>query len=117
MSHRLAMIIAAERPGVSVTQLCAEAGISRQTFYEIRRRYEKEGLAGLEPVRAERIGMVRSYVDSVTQADLDRTQEPGTPGWPPPAPRTALYCLQVILNDEWAHHQFAIRDLAIIEQC
>jgi hypothetical protein len=67
-------------------------------------------------VRAERLGMVRSYVDSVTQADLDATREPGTPGWPSPAPRPALQCLQVIFTEEWAHHQFAIRDLAIIEQ-
>ena len=67
-------------------------------------------------VRAVRLGMVRSYVDSVTQADLDAAREPGTPGWPPPAPRTGLACLQVILNEEWAHHQFAIRDLATIEQ-
>jgi uncharacterized protein YjbI with pentapeptide repeats len=67
-------------------------------------------------LRAERLAMVRSYLDTVTQADLDAVREPGTPGWPPPAPRSALSCLQVILNDEWAHHQFAVRDLAIIEQ-
>jgi hypothetical protein len=37
-------------------------------------------------------------------------------GRPPPAERTAVKCLQVILNDEWAHAQFASRDLAILEQ-
>jgi DinB superfamily/Pentapeptide repeats (8 copies) len=67
-------------------------------------------------VRAERLGMVRTYLDKVTQADLDAVREPGVPGWPPPPPRPALSCLQVLLNDEWAHHQFAVRDLAIIEQ-
>ncbi len=67
-------------------------------------------------VRAERVSMVRTYLDTVTQADLDAMREPGVPGWPPPAPRSALSCLQVLLNDEWAHHQFAVRDLAIIEQ-
>jgi DinB superfamily len=67
-------------------------------------------------VRTERVGMVRSYLDSVTQADLDATREPGDPGWPPPEPRAAVDCLQVLLNEEWAHHQFAVRDLAVIEQ-
>jgi transposase InsO family protein len=43
------MIVAAETAGVSVTQLCREVGISRKTFYELRKRYDKEGLSGLEP--------------------------------------------------------------------
>jgi uncharacterized protein YjbI with pentapeptide repeats len=30
--------------------------------------------------------------------------------------RTAAECLRVILSDEWAHVQFANRDLAILEQ-
>jgi len=67
-------------------------------------------------VREERLGMVRSYLDNVTQTELDRSREPGASGWPPPDPRTALDCLQVIFNEEWAHHQFAVRDLALIEQ-
>jgi len=66
-------------------------------------------------VRAERIEMVRTYLDSVTQADLDTLRQPAIPGWPPPAPRPAIDCLRVVFNEEWAHHQFAIRDLAVIE--
>ncbi|MFC7757514.1 IS481 family transposase [Catellatospora bangladeshensis] len=49
MSTRLAMITAAEMPGVTVTDLCAQLGISRKTFYEMRKRFDKEGPAGLEP--------------------------------------------------------------------
>src|SRR5690606_41283649 len=49
MDRRLLAITAAELPGVTVTSLCAELGISRKTFYEWRRRYDKEGPAGLEP--------------------------------------------------------------------
>ena len=37
-------------------------------------------------------------------------------GCPPPAERTAVECLQVIFSDEWAHVQFANRDLAILEE-
>lgn len=67
-------------------------------------------------VRSERLAMVQSYLDTVTEADLEAVRENDTPGWPPPAPRKALDCLQVLLNEEWTHHQFAVRDLAIIEQ-
>jgi hypothetical protein len=73
-------------------------------------------LAEVFDVRAERLGMVRSYLETVTQADLDTARKPGSPGLPPPAPHSALYCIQVLLNEEWAHHQFAIRDLSVIEQ-
>jgi transposase InsO family protein len=34
---------------INVAAFCRERGVSRQTFYEWRRRYEAEGLAGLEP--------------------------------------------------------------------
>ena len=34
---------------VNVAALCRELGVSRQTFYEWHRRYQRDGLAGLEP--------------------------------------------------------------------
>lgn len=49
METRLAMVVAGDCAGVSVTGLCAELGISRQTYYRLRRRYEAEGPAGLAP--------------------------------------------------------------------
>lgn len=49
MDKRLVAITAAGLPGVSVVSLCAELGISRKTFYEWRKRHDKEGPAGLEP--------------------------------------------------------------------
>jgi transposase InsO family protein len=49
MDKRLLAVTVAGLPGVSVTGLCAELGISRKTFYEWRRRHDKEGPAGLEP--------------------------------------------------------------------
>ncbi|WP_144022694.1 DinB family protein [Asanoa hainanensis] len=67
--------------------------------------------------RAERIADLRAYLADVTQEELDRVRGPNTaPGCPPPAERTAAQCLRVIFNDEWAHAQFANRDLAILEQ-
>ena len=49
MDKRLLAITAAQLAGVTVTGLCAELGISRKTFYEWRKRFDKEGQAGLEP--------------------------------------------------------------------
>jgi DinB superfamily/Pentapeptide repeats (8 copies) len=66
--------------------------------------------------REDRVAMVGAFLETVTQDDLDRVREPNSaPGGPPPAPRTATSCLHVILNEEWTHRQFAIRDLSIIE--
>jgi hypothetical protein len=68
-------------------------------------------------VRDERIADLRAYLAKVTQEELDRVRGPNTAiGCPPPAERTAIKCLQVIVNDQWAHVQFANRDLAILEQ-
>jgi hypothetical protein len=68
-------------------------------------------------VRAERIADLRAYLAEVTQEELDRVRGPNTAiGYPPPAERTAVQCLQVIFRDQWQHVQFANRDLAILEQ-
>jgi hypothetical protein len=68
-------------------------------------------------VRAERIADLRAYLAEVTQEELDRVRGPNSAiGCPPPAERTAVQCLQVIFSDEWAHMQFANRDLAILEK-
>jgi transposase InsO family protein len=49
METRLAMVLAGGCAGVSVTRLCAELGVSRQTFYRLRGRYVAEGPEGLAP--------------------------------------------------------------------
>ena len=45
---------------VSVTELCAELGISRQSFYKYRRRFAEEGAAGLVERAACRCGRWRA---------------------------------------------------------
>ncbi|WP_214406842.1 DinB family protein [Pseudonocardia lacus] len=63
-------------------------------------------------LRADRFARVRAFLDSADQAELDRVREPGpVPGYPPPAARTALSCLRIVLSEEWEHHRFAVRDL------
>jgi hypothetical protein len=66
--------------------------------------------------RRDRMDRVRRYVDALTDADVERPCGPNpAPGWPPPAERTVLRCLRVVLSEEWEHHRFAVRDLAVIE--
>lgn len=47
METKLQAALTVRLDGVRVSALCGELGISRQTFYKWRRRYEAEGLVGL----------------------------------------------------------------------
>jgi transposase InsO family protein len=46
---RLEVLLEPERTGDSVAEVCRRRRISRETFYEYKRRYEAEGAPGLEP--------------------------------------------------------------------
>lgn len=48
MEERLRFVLAAKEEGAVMARLCAQYGISRQTGYEWRQRYEAEGLEGLK---------------------------------------------------------------------
>ena len=62
--------------------------------------------------RAGRIAMVREFLASVTSRELAATRK--NPHDPEHS-ETSLSCLHVILNEEWEHHRFAVRDLDVIE--
>ncbi len=63
-------------------------------------------------VRAGRVAMVRDFLATVTPAELATTRRnPHDPD----NPETTLSCLHVILEEEWEHHRFAVRDLDAIE--
>lgn len=59
-------------------------------------------------VRADRVAMVRDYLASVTPEEL--AAERRNP-WAPKYPETVLSCLHTILEEEWEHHRYAVRDL------
>jgi len=63
-------------------------------------------------VRAGRVAMVRDFLATVTSDDLAATRK--NP-WAPTYPETILSCLHVILNEEWEHHRYAVRDLNAID--
>jgi transposase-like protein len=47
MGTRLLAALTADVSSVGVSELCRDLGVSRQTFYKYRRRFEQEGPAGL----------------------------------------------------------------------
>lgn len=58
--------------------------------------------------RRERAAMVRDFLAAVTVDDL---AVPRSNPWDPSHPETTLSCVQVILEEEWEHLRFALRDL------
>lgn len=62
-------------------------------------------------VRAERVAMVNDFLATVTPHDLAATRK--NP-WAPEYPETVLTCLHTILEEEWEHHRYAVRDLDAI---
>ena len=66
-------------------------------------------------VRRQRMDEVRATIDSLSPEDLERAcVPPDSPGHPT-RPHRVLECLRVILDEEWEHHRYAVRDLETIE--
>jgi hypothetical protein len=63
-------------------------------------------------VRAGHVAMVRDYLATVTPDVLEETRP--NP-WAPEHLVTVAGCLRVILNEEWEHHRYAVRDLDVID--
>jgi hypothetical protein len=59
-------------------------------------------------VRAGRVAMVRDFLATVTAEDLESTRP--SP-WAPQHAETVRSCLHTILEEEWEHHRYAVRDL------
>lgn len=58
--------------------------------------------------RADRVAMVTDFLATATPDLLD---EPRTNPWAPANPETVRSCLHTILEEEWEHHRYAVRDL------
>ncbi len=63
-------------------------------------------------VRAGRVAMVREFLAGVTADDLAAVRR--NP-WSPEHPETTLSCLHTVLEEEWEHLRYAVRDLDTIE--
>jgi DinB superfamily/Pentapeptide repeats (8 copies) len=77
----------------------------------------KPTLAEVAQARADRMRRMREAVDSITADELARVcvQNPHA-GYPPNTRHTVLECLHVVFSEEWDHHQYAMRDLDVVER-
>lgn len=67
-------------------------------------------------LRRERMAEVHDVIVGTTAGELERNcVPPGSPGHPR-KDHTVLQCLHVILKEEWQHHRYAVRDLAVLEK-
>lgn len=112
-------------------------GWFRWTVLSRQRAFHRVGLAspfvpdqvamGLDPeaqpsfeevaeVRAGQQREVTDFLAGLTSADLERhVSVQDRPGWPAdPEKLTVLKCLNVLLEEEFAHHQFCVRDLTTL---
>lgn len=61
--------------------------------------------------RAGRVAMVRDFLAATTPEQLaEQRANPHAPQYP----ETVLSCLHTILEEEWEHHRYAVRDLDVI---
>jgi DinB superfamily len=66
-------------------------------------------------VRAARMADVRQVVHTLEPADIDRVCAPNpAPGNPADTTIPVGTCLGIVINEEWAHHGYALRDLAVL---
>jgi hypothetical protein len=74
---------------------------------------DEPSYAAVLDARAGRVAMVRDFLAGVTVEELARPRKnPHDPAYP----ETTLSCLHVILEEEWEHLRYAVRDLDAIER-
>lgn len=66
-------------------------------------------------VRKERADAVRGWLAAAAEDDLRRPVGPPDPTGHPQGTFRPIDCFRVVLNEEWWHHQYAARDLTVIE--
>ena len=67
-------------------------------------------------VRAERAARLRDYLSGATDADLHQMVSAPDPTGHPQGSHRVIDCFRAVLHDEWWHHQYATRDLAVLER-
>jgi hypothetical protein len=69
-------------------------------------------------VRREQAAELDGWLSTATPSQLDATAPvPEGEGCPPYARgRSTRQCLVTVLDEEWAHHSFCVRDLDLVER-
>ena len=75
------------------------------------------GLDEVLAARDEQAAELERWLATVTVDELSAAAPvPAGPGWPPYARgRSVIECLHVVLDEEWAHHGFCVRDLDLLD--
>ena len=100
-------VLEIEQPFHPIGQTDSSFGRDISIFTKVAPSY-----AEVLEVRTGRVAMVRDFLATVTPDELAATRRN------PHAPEhqeTVLSCLHVILEEEWEHHRYAVRDLDAIE--
>jgi hypothetical protein len=64
-------------------------------------------------VRGQRVGMVRDFLATLTDDQLAELRD--TPVFMNESQFPVSQCLWILMNEEWHHHRYAVRDLNAIE--
>jgi hypothetical protein len=85
-----------------------------QAWIERRSRSSTRVLA----VRSVQGAELERWLSTVTADQLSQPAPvPAGRGWPPYAMgKSVLECVHVVLDEEWAHHGFCVRDLDLLER-
>jgi hypothetical protein len=83
-----------------------EAGLDMSVFTTATPAYDD-----VLEARASRVAMVRDFIATVTPDELAATRQNPHSG---ESAETTLSCLHTILEEEWEHHRYAVRDLDTI---
>jgi hypothetical protein len=76
----------------------------------------RPGLDEILAVRRDRMAAMARVLDELTDERLDAMTEPVlAPGYPESEPFAVRRCLSTVLAEEWAHREYAERDLAVLE--
>jgi uncharacterized damage-inducible protein DinB len=81
-----------------------------------RDRAVRPSLDEVLELRRDRMGTMRRLVDELTEEQLGSRTAPVTePGYPQPESYPVGEVMATIVNEEWHHHVYASRDLAVLE--
>jgi hypothetical protein len=104
-------VLELEQPFHPIGQL--DTGTEADGFDDGVLTREAPAYAEVLQVRAGRVALVRDFLADVTPDELAATRcNPHDPAYP----ETTLSCLHTILEEEWEHHRYAVRDLDAIEE-
>ncbi len=68
-------------------------------------------------LRADRMRTVGEVIAKLTDDQVGRETDPvPPPGYPPAGSYPIRRCLRTVVTEEWLHHLYAERDLAVLEQ-